>query len=77
MSLSVFWETFRTTRAFQSAWPDGQSVVALEAIRGFNKADAERLESDFEFVSKYGTLPIIAVAGLLNAGKSSLAACRT
>ena len=72
--LAQVWDSFRSMAIFQTSWPDQGSIALLEAIRGFDQSDAEKLEGDFEFVSRFGSLPIIAVAGLLNAGKSSLVA---
>ncbi len=70
--LNTAWTDFAGLPVLEQTWPDAEALSALEALRRLEGPHAERLERDAEFVRHFARLPIFAVAGLKNAGKSTL-----
>lgn len=70
--LSAAWREFVEQQAVEQKWPNVEKLSPLEALRQMDVAVAARLESEAEFVQNFDRLPVVAVAGLKNAGKSSL-----
>lgn len=70
--LTTAWSHFTELPVLEQTWPDAETLSALEALRRLDGTQAERLERDAEFVRHFARLPIVAVAGLKNAGKSTL-----
>jgi hypothetical protein len=70
--LEAAWTDFAKLPVLEQTWPDAEALSALEALRRLEATHAERLERDAEFVRHFARLPIVAVAGLKNAGKSTL-----
>lgn len=70
--LTTAWSHFTELPVLEQTWPDAETLSALEALRRLDGTHAERLERDAEFVRHFARLPIVAVAGLKNAGKSTL-----
>jgi hypothetical protein len=72
--LDGFWNEYQTLPVVEQIWPVAGELAALEALRTRNREQAGRLERDFDFNRHFARLPIVAVAGLKNAGKSTLIA---
>ncbi len=72
--LDEFCEEFFNLPLIEQTWPSGKKQTYLEwlALRDPNAAAKSR--ADMEFVREFAVLPIVAVAGLINSGKSSLVA---
>jgi len=58
----------------RQSWPDAASLPGLPALERFAPAEAEQLRQGHVFLAGLLQAPIVAVAGLINAGKSSLVA---
>ena len=71
-SLDAVWNNFSTLKIVDETWPEERQLSALEALRLLDVKQADRMALDAKYASEFGRLPIIAVAGLKNAGKSSL-----
>lgn len=71
-TLGNFWNNFCELPVLQRQWPAKETLAALPALQSCDHDCAQRLERRFEFVHSFSILPIVAVAGLKNAGKSSL-----
>lgn len=70
-SLREVWDAFCTLPVLERSWPTAASLSALQALRDIDPQRAGDLASRVEFAQTFSQLPIFAVAGLKNAGKSS------
>ena len=74
--LATLWDRLRDPAlpVIRQTWPAGASLPGLPALERFAPGEAERLRQGHAFLAGLLQAPIVAVAGLINAGKSSLVA---
>lgn len=70
-SLTEVWDDFCTLQVLERSWPTAARLSALQALQDIEPKRAADLASRVEFAHTFSKLPIFAVAGLKNAGKSS------
>jgi hypothetical protein len=73
-AVDELWEGLQSRRIVRQLWPSAGEQSYLEWRSEFDPEGAHKLREDFEFVRRFAVMPIIAVAGLINSGKSSLVA---
>jgi len=70
-SLAELWDDFSKVPVIERSWPTAENLSALHALKSIDKKRADDLTSRVEFGLSFSNLPIFAVAGPKNAGKSS------
>ncbi|MEM7387448.1 MAG: hypothetical protein AAF514_21125, partial [Verrucomicrobiota bacterium] len=55
-------------------WPREKGLTALEAMDRWAPAERDQLEMKLTLIRRFGVVPVVAVVGLINSGKSSLVA---
>lgn len=68
------WSRLGDLPLIEQTWPSGQTLTALDALRRWTPETFEKLRTRHTLIDQFGAVPIVAVAGLLNSGKSSLSA---
>ena len=72
--LEEFWGRFRDLPLLEQRWPAETTQSAFAALSERRPGEAQTLRERYEFVHGFLIVPLIAVAGLINSGKSSLVA---
>jgi len=70
--LETLWKALGELPLVHQVWPAVRQQSALETIARENPNAARRLRERYEFVRGFLVVPIVAIAGLINSGKSSL-----
>lgn len=70
--LKNLWAQLRDLPLIEQNWPSESKQTYLDYLAHRDATEAQKLREEFEFVSEFSILPIVAVAGLINSGKSSL-----
>lgn len=68
------WRSLGTTTLIRQTWPKEESISAMQALQRWAPAEYDQLALRYAVLQRFGAVPIVAVAGLLNSGKSSLTA---
>lgn len=71
-ALEKFWTQFGELPLIDQRWPSAMQQTGLEAFSAMAPEEARRLRERYAFVHGFLIVPIVAVAGLINSGKSSL-----
>ncbi len=71
-SLEKFWIQFGEMPLIDQRWPAAVQQTGIEAFKAMAPEEARRLGERYAFVHGFLIVPIVAVAGLINSGKSSL-----
>jgi hypothetical protein len=76
MDLERYWGQLRDPAfpVVEEVWPRVRALSFLEAVTERDVNKFQELESLHHFISAFQRVPVIAVAGLINSGKSSLVA---
>lgn len=76
MEPNEFWDALKSDDPplLREIWPGTRPVSFREALSLLDPKAANRLEASAQFVSGLSAVPILAVAGAINGGKSSLVA---
>jgi hypothetical protein len=76
MDLETYWRQLRDPGfpVVEEVWPRRRQLSFLEAVAERDVNKFRDLESLHHFISAFQRVPVIAVAGLINSGKSSLVA---
>ena len=72
--INARWERLRTVTLVEQAWPSPGGIPAREALLRWAPEVHEKLATKHALIHRFGVIPIAAVVGLLNSGKSSLTA---
>lgn len=72
--IDACWERLRTLVLVDQQWPRPDAIPAREALLRWAPEIHERLQTKHALIHRFGVIPIVAVVGLLNSGKSSLTA---
>ncbi|MEN9022123.1 MAG: hypothetical protein GWQ05_28515 [Verrucomicrobiaceae bacterium] len=73
-AVDACWEGLRSLPLVEQTWPTNDTIPACEALLRWAPEIHERLTTKHTLIHKFGVVPISAVVGLLNSGKSSLTA---
>ena len=73
-AVDACWEGLRSLPLVEQTWPTKDSIPAREALLRWAPEIHERLTTKHTLIHRFGVVPIAAVVGLLNSGKSSLTA---
>ncbi len=68
------WKRLRTITLIDQTWPAADAIPAEEALHRWVPEIHEQLATKHALIHRFGVIPIVAVVGLLNSGKSSLTA---
>ena len=58
----------------QQHWPTSEPRSFLQMLHAYDPTQAQRLERTYQLVQRFQHVPMVAVAGLINSGKSALVA---
>jgi hypothetical protein len=72
--LEQFWTRFRDLPLLDRSWPAPLKQSAFDSFSERRPEDAQSLRERYEFVRGFLIVPLVAIAGLINSGKSSLVA---
>jgi hypothetical protein len=73
-NLDRLWNLFAERECIGVTWPEAGKRTMLAALTRSDATTAQRLRDQFVFVRDFAVLPVVAVAGLINSGKTSLVA---
>jgi hypothetical protein len=71
--LAALMETLEKLPLVEEVWPQARLLTFMEAFSKEEPEQAQKLRIEGRFLARLAILPIVAFAGLLNAGKSSSA----
>src|SRR4051812_12570612 len=72
--LEQFWTRFRDLPILDRSWPAPRKQSAFDSFSERRPEEAQSLRERYEFVHGFLIVPLVAIAGLINSGKSSLVA---
>jgi hypothetical protein len=72
--MEQFWTRFRELPILERTWPAPLKQSPFDAFAEQHPDDAQTLRERYEFVHGFLIVPLVAIAGLINSGKSSLVA---
>jgi hypothetical protein len=72
--MEQFWTRFRELPILERTWPAPLKQSPFDALTEQHPDDAQTLRQRYEFVHGFLIVPLVAIAGLINSGKSSLVA---
>ncbi|MGY8687065.1 MAG: hypothetical protein ACKVHP_04920, partial [Verrucomicrobiales bacterium] len=73
-AVNACWEQLRTLPLVEQMWPTQDAIPAREVLLRWAPEIHEKLTTKHTLIHRFGVVPIAAVVGLLNSGKSSLTA---
>ncbi|MFV0415922.1 MAG: hypothetical protein ACK5NG_06100 [Chthoniobacterales bacterium] len=73
-SIQNLWQTLQSLPLVEQSWPTQKNYSFLDWLQISDLEKTQSFKRDFDFVCKFSLQPIVAVAGLINSGKSSLIA---
>ncbi len=72
--IETCWQTLQARTLVKQTWPHQEAITGEQALLRWAPEAHERLAMKHALIQRFGVIPIAAVVGLLNSGKSSLTA---